>query len=70
MILSKVKARYLKPYKYKCCNQVMGDVAGAKKVDVKNGNTLWQDAIEKVIETSLVPFQLIYHEDKSPFGYK
>ena len=49
MILSKVKARYLKPYKYKCCNQVMGDVAGAKKGDVKNGNTLWQDAIEKVI---------------------
>ena len=46
------------------------DVAGAKKLNNENVNTLWQDAINKELEILQLSFHLIVREDKSPVGYK
>ena len=46
------------------------DVSDTEKLDNENGNTFLQDSIKKDMNNSLVAFQLLGCEDKSPVEYK
>ena len=35
-----------------------------------NGNTLWQDAIEREMENVMIAFQVISEGEKAPNGYQ
>ena len=38
--------------------------------DEKNGNILWQDAIEEEMENLKIAFQFLTNSEKAPNGYK
>ena len=44
-------------------------VAHAKKLDEKNGNTLWMDAINREMENLRVAFDILEDGAKIPVGY-
>ena len=45
-------------------------VEEAHKMDEKNGNTLWGDAINKELSNVMVAFQLVEDRDTIPVGSK
>ena len=54
-IVSKVKARAVTTHKY--------------SLDMKNGNSVWRQAIEKEMTNVGITFQLLNHGDDPPIGY-
>ena len=50
-------------------------IAEARRLDKKNGNTLWQDAIYKEIKNNAIAFDIRHHQASvklaaPPVGYK
>ena len=68
-IIAGVKARVLKnPFKYGF--EVPETVARVIELDAINGNTLWQDVIEKEMNDVHVAFKTLNEGDQPPPGYQ
>ena len=50
--------------------EVPTDLAGAVRIDRKNGNTLWQDAIKKEMDTVKIAFRVLEPDEEIPPGYQ
>ena len=68
-IISRLKSNVIRKGETKFGIQVPGSVEEAKKIDEANGNTLWQDAIEKEMKNSKVAFKLLSRGENAPPGY-
>ena len=68
-IIAGVKARFLKK-RFKYGFEVPETVARAIEIDDINGNTLWQDGIEKEITAVRVAFKTLNEGDEPPPGYQ
>ena len=69
IIISKVKARIRKTtHKYGI--EVPRSVEHAKELDIKNKNSLWQDAIDKEMHNIGVAFQILENDEHVPVGWK
>ena len=69
-IVSRLKTLRCRKGRMKFGIHVPGSVEDAMKLDKANGNTLWQDAIEKEMKNASVAFQLLPRDDKPPVGFK
>ena len=68
-IIKKLKTVRCRKGKMKFGIDVPGSVEEAIKLDEKNGNTLWQDAIRKEMKNSRHAFKLLDRGDKAPVGF-
>ena len=50
--------------------EVPTSVSDAIRIDRKNGNTLWQDAIKKEMDTVMVAFRILEPDEAIPPGYQ
>ena len=66
-IIARVNKRISK-VTHKYCIELPTSVDEAKRLDEKNGNTLWIDAINKEIENLKVTFDILEDRAKPPVG--
>ena len=64
-----MKARVLKK-RFKCGFEVPETVSRSIELDDINGNTLWQDGIEKEMTDVCVAFKTLNKGDEPPPGYQ
>ena len=50
--------------------KLLKTVSEAYAIDKKNGNTLWQDAIQKEMENVKIAFQITSEGEKMPNGFQ
>ena len=67
-IISKFKTRKRKN-KMKCGIEVPATVEEARMFDAENGETLWQDAIDKEMANSRIAFEVLEEGESAPVGY-
>ena len=68
-IIAKFKARFLKN-SHKFGVEVHTPVKEAYKLDKKNNNTFWRDAIKKQINNVYIVFHILDHGEENPVGYE
>ena len=68
-IIAKVKARFLKKY-HKLGVEVPTSAEEAYRLDKKNNNTLWCDAINKDMTNVSIAFHILDHGEENPVGYE
>ena len=49
---------------------VPGDIGHARRLDEQNGNTFWEDAINKEVANVKIAFQLLEHNEPIPVASK
>ena len=64
-IISSVNARF-KLQRHKFGIEIPTSVKNAKSLDIKNGNTYWQDAIAKEIKAVRIAFKILHGEERVP----
>lgn len=69
-LVSKLKSNVVRKGRMKFGIDIPGTVKQALDLDEKNGNTLWQDAIEKEMKNSRIAFKLLERGAKAPVGHK
>jgi hypothetical protein len=68
-IIGKVTKRYQK-LTHKFGIELPTDTEHARKLDAENGNTLWQDAIQKEMDIVKVAFKKLDDDEEVPPGYQ
>ena len=68
-IIAKVKAHFLKK-SHKFGVEITTSVEEACKLDKKNNNTLWLDAIKKEMNNVSIAFHILDHVEENPVGYE
>ena len=69
-IIKRLKVQRVRKGRMKFGIEIPGTVEQAKKLDMANGNTLWQDAITKEMKNSRVAFKLLERGENPPVGFK
>ena len=64
-IISSVNTRF-KLQRHKFGREIPTSVKNAKSLDIKNGNTYWQDAIAKEIKAVRIAFKILHGEERIP----
>ena len=67
-IIALVNARYLKTT-HKFGIRVPKTVLEAIEIDCENGNTMWQDAIQKEMNAVRIAFKVLEADEEIPPGY-
>ena len=67
-IISAVKSR-LRKVSHKYGVELPSNMAEAKALDDKNGNTLWTNAINREMENLIVAVDILHEGSKHPPGY-
>jgi hypothetical protein len=68
-IISRLKSKVIRKGKTKFGIEVPGSWEQAVKIDQKNNNRLWQDAIDKEYRNAQCAFKLLARGEKPPPGY-
>ena len=68
-IICQIKAR-MKVTTHKYSIEIPRSIADAKRLDEKNGNTLWMDALAKEMMNVSVAFKILPKGESAPAGYK
>ena len=68
-IIANVNARYHKRT-HKFGVEIPKNMADCKRIDIANGNTLWQDAVAAEINAVRIAFKIKHGDEKIPPGYQ
>ena len=69
VIISSVRTR-LKRTTHKYGHEVPNNLEHARKIDLKNGNNFWQQAIEKEMLNVGIAFEILQDDEHTPVGWK